>query len=302
MPRGRAGNVEDYCAKTNPSYPIEVWWGNPPAWYCTDDLANQSIPFSAAAARASAGLGAPDTSTFGHALYVICGTTKPPLTPTYTVSGVVSFEGCQLGTACTLERPPVIVSVWGSQRVAETKVNGSGAYSLTLKADPKAYTGWGTKPPGIVDLHLNKNVSGIDFVVFQFCPPTPRSTASASTAASEFLAAGGCGLSVKIKTFGSGRSGLGSDTSQSPAVPEFLGADTTGRFEGKCVSGCMNVQVSVTDQKTGKPVEGVQLTASVTPFTPHGIAPYPKGYDVLPYDPSFFDLIQFDGKGPPAAK
>ena len=89
---------------------------------------------------------------------------------------------------------------------------------------------------------------------------------------------GSCPLKVTIKTFGSGTAGLGSDKSQFPAVPEFLAPDTSGLGEGKCLSGCRNVQVTVTDKRTGASVAGAQLSASVTPFL-GGIAPYPHGFD-----------------------
>jgi hypothetical protein len=80
---------------------------------------------------------------------------------------------------------------------------------------------------------------------------------------------------------GSGRSGLGWDKSQSPAVPEFIavGGNFRALGEGKCLSGCMNVQVTVTDKKTDAPVQGAAVSASVSPFTPNGLAPYPTGFE-----------------------
>ena len=182
---GKAGYVEDYCAKTNPSYPLEVWWGKPPAWYCTDDLGNpsKSIPFSAASACASAGLGAPDTSKFGVASYVICGTAATPTPPMYTVSGTVSYQGCPSATSCSLGRPPVTVSIWTNKFVTKTKVSGSGAFSLRLKkglytiqADPQSYSGWGTKAPGIRALRLTHDVSGVSFVVYELRGAKPCAT------------------------------------------------------------------------------------------------------------------------------
>ena len=88
-----------------------------------------------------------------------------------------------------------------------------------------------------------------------------------------------CPLNVSIKTFGSGTAGLGYDRSQSPAVPEFLGPDTSGLGEGKCLSGCTNVQVTVTDQRDGQPVAGAQVEAFVRPFARGAIAPYPGGFE-----------------------
>src|SRR5579862_6722002 len=179
---GKAGYVEDYCAKTNPSYPIEVWWGKPPAWYCTDDLANpsKSIPFSPAAACASAGFGPPDASKFGVASYVICGTATPPTTPMYTVSGTVSYQGCPSAAGCSLRPPAVIVSIWTGTLVAKTTVSGAGNFKLrikkgryTIQADPTAYSGWGTKPPGIRTLRLTHDVSGVTFVVYRLRAPAP---------------------------------------------------------------------------------------------------------------------------------
>ncbi len=80
--------VEGWCNKTNPSYPIEVWWGNPPAFYCTDDIASpsKSIPFSMAAACASAGLPPPDSKVLAawrNPTFVVgvpCATTGTPTT------------------------------------------------------------------------------------------------------------------------------------------------------------------------------------------------------------------------------
>jgi hypothetical protein len=92
---------------------------------------------------------------------------------------------------------------------------------------------------------------------------------------------GMCPLKVSVETFGSDTAGLGSDRSQSPAIPEFLASDTqtTGLGEGTCLSGCRNVQVTVTDKKTGATVEGADVSASVTRFPPGGIAPYPTGFE-----------------------
>lgn len=88
-----------------------------------------------------------------------------------------------------------------------------------------------------------------------------------------------CPLKVNVKTFGSDTAGLGYDKSQSPGVPEFLKPGTNGLAEGRCLSGCTNVQVTVTDKQTGAPVAGARLSASVTSFPPGAIAPYPKGFD-----------------------
>src|SRR5579872_5897415 len=146
---GKGGYVENYCAKTNPSYPIEVYWGKPPAWYCTDDLASpsKSIPFSPAAACASDGLGPPDASKFGVASYVICGRAAPPTTPMYTVSGTVSYQGCPSVAGCSLRPPAVTISIWTGTLVAKTTVSGAGNFKLrvkkglyTIQADPKAYS------------------------------------------------------------------------------------------------------------------------------------------------------------------
>jgi hypothetical protein len=81
--------------------------------------------------------------------------------------------------------------------------------------------------------------------------------------------------------FGSGKAGLGFFAGQDQGfptpLPEFLAASTVFG-EGKCVSGCTNVQVTVTDKKTGAVVPDATVTASVTPFPSGGIAPYPKGF------------------------
>jgi hypothetical protein len=88
-------------------------------------------------------------------------------------------------------------------------------------------------------------------------------------------------LKVTITMFGSGKAGLGFFEGQQDGfatpLPEFLAASTIFG-EGKCVSGCTNVQVTVTDKRTGAVVPDAQVTASVTPFQADGIAPYPKGF------------------------
>jgi hypothetical protein len=96
-----------------------------------------------------------------------------------------------------------------------------------------------------------------------------------------------CKLNVKVKTFGPGTTGLGwvPNAAGDGFEGEFLSplsaddtAGSTGQPAGKCLSGCVNVRIVVTDAKTGEAVEGATVAAGVTPLPGAKIAPYPKGF------------------------
>lgn len=137
---GKDGYVDDYCAKTNPGYPIEVYWGNPPAWYCTDSTSNpgKSIPFDPAQACASAGLGSPDKAEYGVATYVMCGTSPSPAHAAYTLSGVVTRAACKGTGPCYLrdgsartDRPPVDDQVLGGDSLLFTISASKTSYAFS---------------------------------------------------------------------------------------------------------------------------------------------------------------------------
>ncbi len=96
-------------------------------------------------------------------------------------------------------------------------------------------------------------------------------------------AAGGC-LSVAITVQRSVTAGVGWRREPVPAAPEFIapvssvfgfGGSTT---EEHCLQGCLNMEVKVTNKRTGKLVPGAKVTLSVTPFPANAIAQYPPGF------------------------
>ena len=170
----QSATVLGWCRKTNPSYPIAVWWGKPTAFYCTDDIANpsKSIPFSMAAACAAAGLPPPDPKMLAawrkptFYVGVPCATTgkpatttqKPPQTAEIKVALKVfgsgesglSFDKTEkkpvFFTSTNPDLPPKCVSGCTNVQVTVRYANGKLATGATLSATVTAVPPGGIAP------------------------------------------------------------------------------------------------------------------------------------------------------------
>jgi hypothetical protein len=159
-----------------------------------------------------------------------------------------------------------------------------GSYTVTAKGSGDSGTPTQCSPGSVSGSSCTVRLQKADGVAsFQIgCGQTSSAAADLTAQSASATTTPSCPLTVSIKTFGSGKSGLGfvqgeADGFPTP-FPQFLSAKTTGLANGKCLSGCTNVEVTVTDKRTGAPVSDAEVTASVTPFPRDGLAPYPKGF------------------------
>jgi hypothetical protein len=167
----------------------------------------------------------------------------------------------------------------------QTTTLDPGAYSVAPATDPDLYT------PSVVRVTLSNAPATANFSLAACSAPAVRGARSLSSANEMPLihaassAAGGC-LNVVITVQRSVTAGIGWRREPLPAVPEFIApvSSTIGIGSGgattpeHCLQGCLNVEVKVTNKRTGKLVPSAKVTLSVTPFSANAIAPYPTGF------------------------
>ncbi len=196
--------------------------------------------------------------------------------PPYQVSGTVTEQG---SNGQGVSGVPVHANCLAGG--STTSTDASGNYSFLLdpgrcRIAPQVSEGTTSIPKELgVDV-VDHDISGVDFEVG--C--SGAGAAGDGVDATEAAAAGGsdCKLNVVVQPSGPGLAGLGWKAGSSQSDAEFLSASSLGISSfATCVGGCENVQVTVTDAKTHKPVQGAQLTAEVSAFPAAKIAQYPGG-------------------------
>jgi len=203
---------------------------------------------------------------------------KKPPTPVLTVpalgaqqSGTLTFKMPNIGQHLThgIFVPGVtFLESWGRWPSSSCTLNGRS---------------WGASP-GLEDLSISS------------VPPGPRhcgvglgSGLRPGAVSSEGSQSAPCPLTLTItmsqvsQSFAAtrgGTTGLGFQQAQTGpgGTPEFLYPDLNTEEAERCIAGCTNVVVTVTNTRTHEPVQHAQVSASVTPFSPRGVAPYPEGY------------------------
>jgi hypothetical protein len=136
-----------YCAKFHPGYWYIVYWGHPPAFYCTDDLANpsKSIPVDIAAVCAYEGLPLRTNRLGCGKTYGSTTTKKTPDTGLKVALKVfgsgesgLSFEKTEkkpvFFTSTNPDLPPKCVSGCANVQVTVRYANGKLATGATLSA------------------------------------------------------------------------------------------------------------------------------------------------------------------------
>jgi hypothetical protein len=193
---------------------------------------------------------------------------------------------CLAATNCTEVSPTGKAFVWGGTSWTSvptpTKTSSSGQVEQDLNAISCA--------PGLCVAVGDYVEQGSTWTyVEQGCGAVATSgTSSSQVKTALFLAStgppagGGCPLKVFVKVLGPIHSGLAVDdqfASDGPVnftVPTYGGHNGTayaGPLEPgqRCLSGCVNVLVTVIDPATNKPLKGAEVTVSVDPLVNTGI-------------------------------
>ena len=165
---------------------------------------------------------------------------------------------------------------------ATTTTNSLGDYEFLLDRGPctiaPQLTGGKHATPAQRGLSVTRNFSNVDFQL-----PCNAIAGTAADLARASAARSACKLDVSVKIAPSTpHAGLVDDTSQNS--PSFWAAGTSldSQQAGSCLSGCVDLLVTVTNDLTHLPVEGAAVNAVVDPLrtvsgTSTIYAPYPTG-------------------------
>ncbi|MGO9790787.1 MAG: hypothetical protein ACLP8S_15230 [Solirubrobacteraceae bacterium] len=199
-------------------------------------------------------------------------------TARYSVTGSVTIAGSG-GVAVPNVRVLASCASGGA-----TTTDSLGDYEFVLDRGPCTIApqlpGGKKSSPQQRSLNVTHSFSNVDFQA-----PCNAIGGTAADVASAAAARSACKLDVSVKFAPSTpHAGLVDDTSQNK--PSFWAAGTSldSQQAGSCLSGCVDLLVTVTDDLTHLPVEGATVNAVVDPMrtvsgTSTIYAPYPTGID-----------------------